>query len=291
MPEESVLAQLSIDSVKVEKLVREFLTAQSLTILPQNSFGDAVSQFVDKDDRHAMEAFVVDNLSRQVKHLISMEQLQPDASPDELANQIELYRSNLEQLFAEGHYKNARQRKIKPKPAHWDSDLDGPWADDPGAILISDNDAEEDEDEEGVGSVPPRAAPKRGRGAKTMGTTRASAAPTRPTKAAAKTPAAKGGRGKKKVVEEESEEEEDDVVMHIDDDVDEDEEEFPPRKPTRTTRAAPARAASPAKKTTARASTSKPSARQTQLNFSQSQRAAPEANGRAKVTHELVSLA
>lgn len=42
LPEESVMAQMSIDTVKVEKLVQEFLNAQSLTILPQNSFGDAV---------------------------------------------------------------------------------------------------------------------------------------------------------------------------------------------------------------------------------------------------------
>ena len=49
LPDQSILEQLSLDSVKVERLVKEFLTAQSLTILPQNSFGDAVTQFVDKD--------------------------------------------------------------------------------------------------------------------------------------------------------------------------------------------------------------------------------------------------
>ncbi|KAK5276371.1 meiotic recombination, partial [Cryomyces antarcticus] len=70
LPEESIMAQLSLDSVKVEKFVREFLTAQSLTILPQNSFGDAVSQYVDKDDKHAMEMFVNDSLSVQIKHLM-----------------------------------------------------------------------------------------------------------------------------------------------------------------------------------------------------------------------------
>ena len=64
-PDDQVLADLSIDSIKVDKLVKEFLTAQTLTILPQNSFGDAVSQFVDKDDKHAMEIFVKQSLTTQ----------------------------------------------------------------------------------------------------------------------------------------------------------------------------------------------------------------------------------
>ncbi|BAE59013.1 unnamed protein product [Aspergillus oryzae RIB40] len=52
----TAVSQLStLDTVKVEQLVREFLSAQSLSILPQNSFGDAVAQFIDKDDKHAME--------------------------------------------------------------------------------------------------------------------------------------------------------------------------------------------------------------------------------------------
>jgi double-strand break repair protein MRE11 len=54
IPGEAVLASLTADNVKVEKLVQEFLTAQSLKILPKAPFGDAVTQFVDKDDKHAM---------------------------------------------------------------------------------------------------------------------------------------------------------------------------------------------------------------------------------------------
>ena len=95
------MAQLSIDNVKVEKFVREFLTAQSLTILPQNSFGDAVSQFVDKDDKHAMEVFVNESLANQIKHLMEVDQ--PDE--EELQQAISQYRSKLEELFAAGHLK------------------------------------------------------------------------------------------------------------------------------------------------------------------------------------------
>jgi double-strand break repair protein MRE11 len=102
MPEESVIAQMSIDNVKVEKLVREFLTAQSLTILPQNSFGDAVSQYVDKDDKHAMETFVNQSLENQFKHLMVI-----DRDDDELQDAMDEYRAKLEEMFAAGHLKMA----------------------------------------------------------------------------------------------------------------------------------------------------------------------------------------
>ena len=98
LPDPQVLAQLALENVRVEKLVREFLAAQSLTILPQNSFGDAVSQFVDKDDKHAMEMFVNESLANQIKHLLAMDQ----RNEDELQTAMEQYRSKLEELFAAG---------------------------------------------------------------------------------------------------------------------------------------------------------------------------------------------
>lgn len=101
MPDQRVLAQLALDTVKVEKLVREFLTAQSLTILPQNSFGDAVSQFVDKDDKHAMEMFVNESLSNQIKHLLEIDR----HDEEEIQTAMEEYRSKLEELFAAGRLK------------------------------------------------------------------------------------------------------------------------------------------------------------------------------------------
>jgi len=71
MPDEAVLAaQNAMETIKVEKLVHDFLTAQSLKILPQEPFGDAVYQFVDKQDKHAMENFVDENLAVQVKQLL-----------------------------------------------------------------------------------------------------------------------------------------------------------------------------------------------------------------------------
>lgn len=45
----------SIDRIRVEKLVQGFLESQTLNVLPQNGLGDAIGQFVEKDDKHAVE--------------------------------------------------------------------------------------------------------------------------------------------------------------------------------------------------------------------------------------------
>ena len=252
LPEESVLAQLSIDSVKVEKLVREFLTAQSLTILPQNSFGDAVSQFVDKDDKHAMEMFVTESLSNQIKHLMKLDQ----NDDEDIANAMDEHKSTLEEYFAAGYLKKARKAKLKPKPDNWDSDMDGEWGDQPGAIVLSDIEVGVD-DVEVASLAPTKSAPK-GRGKVTATKTAVSK----------KAPPAKGGRGKEKVVEEESEEENNDVMM-VDPEEDEDELFVKPAPVPRGGKkeARGAKSTSPIKRTPAR--TAAAAARQTKLNFSQ----------------------
>ena len=258
------MAEITLSTVGVDKLVKEFLTAQSLTILPQNSFGDAVSQFVNKDDKHAMEQFVNESLNNQLKHL--MEANEVDES--EIANEMEQYRSKLEDLFASGQLKKTRKSKTKPKPVTWNSEEDGPWNDQPGALIRSDNEAEKDDDD--LGSIPTRKPAARGR-AKAAGTNRQTAAK----KKVASAP--KSTRGKRKVVEEEEEEDEDgDAIMISDDDEESAEDLFvkplkkaPAKKAAPATKA-PARAKSPVKKTPAPAQTRAPAAsKQTTLSFSQ----------------------
>lgn len=263
MPDEKTMAEITLSTIGVDKLVKEFLTAQSLTILPQNSFGDAVSQFVNKDDKHAMEQFVNESLKNQLKHL--MEANEVDES--EIADEMEQYRSQLEDLFASGQLKKTRKSKTKPKPVTWDSEEDGHWNDQPGALIRSDNEAEKHDND--LGSIPTRKPAARGQ-AKATGTTRQTAA----TKKMA--PAAKGTRGKKKIFEEEEEEDEDgDAIMISDDDEESAEDLFV--KPTKKAPAkkaapakAPARAKSPVKKTPASTRTRAPAAtKQSTLNFSQ----------------------
>lgn len=269
MPEESIMEQLSIDTVKVEKLVREFLTAQKLSFLPQTLFGDAVSQYVDKDDKHAMEQFIESNLKDGVKQIIK----EGEEGNEDIEGIMAKRKTHLEELFEAGHIKRS-STKLRPKPDHWDSDLDGHWADNAASIVRSGGEEEdEDEDEDGTPAPKPAA---RGRG-KAAASTRGGK-----TTAASKAAAAKKtapARGKKKAVEAEEEESEEDVVM-LDDDEDEEEEDVATRrggkaasKPASKT-ASKAQAKPAAKKAPARATTASRSAagRRTQLNFgSQSQ--------------------
>lgn len=250
LPEASMLASLSIDSVKVDQLVREFLAAQSLTILPQNSFGDAVSQFIDKDDKHAMEDFLKDNLKKQVKELMQMEELDEANIHDAMEGQ----KSHLEELFASGHRSMRKNTKRKPRPEGWDSDLNGPWDDQPAAIDRSDI---EDEDED-VSDEPTAKPTAKGRG---------QAAPKKAVAPAKKTAPAKNSRSKKKVVESEEEEEED-VVM-LDSESDESQLFVKPEPSTRgNKKAAPGKAPAP-KRAPARAAAATKAGKQSQLNFSQ----------------------
>ena len=288
LPEESVMAQLAMDSIKVEKLVREFLMAQSLTILPQNSFGDAVSQYVDKDDKHAMELFVNESLGNQFKHLMDADQIEDE----DILNAMDQCKSKLEELFAAGHLKRSRKLKLKPKPDTWDSDLDGEWGDQPGALIHSEGEDDDDDDDDAEDDDPASVAPARGRG-------KAAAVKKAPAKKApAKKPAA---RGRKTVVHDDDEDEDEDVVMN-DAENDDDEELFvrdeTPKSTRGRTKAAPAKKApakapakrapaatkkAPARAAAAAAAAAVASTKQSQLAFSQVSRTGTQAKGKAPV--------
>ncbi|KAG6009450.1 Double-strand break repair protein mus-23 [Claviceps maximensis] len=288
LPDEVLEALEDGDTVKVESLVQDFLGAQSLKVLPQGPFGDAVNQFVSKDDKHAMELFVSEHLTGQVKQLLDLE-----SDDEDLNSAMEIYRTRVEQQMTGGPGRTGltgsagvgaeRKRVLKPKPDTWDSDFDGEWENEPGAWTYEDTGhghqsglttrqelgrsarrqvAASDSDDNAVPNTKKRLAAKRG--AKT------SAAKTSDKKATARKTPAKG-RGRK-AVEEPSEDEE----QEEDDDVDvvmESDEEPPPRRPSKATtakgrrpavaKAAPTTAKKPA---AGRAGTK---AKQTTLNFSQ----------------------
>lgn len=253
MPDAEILDAMTADNIKVGKLVHDFLTAQSLKILPQAPFGDAITDFVDKGDKHAVETFVTESLSVQVRDLLSREDDEEDLDPA-----IERFRTQQEKLFAKGLLKLSKKKGIlKPKPTNWDSDCDGPWPDSAMAYEFVSADEEE---------ATPAPAARRGKkaaamldddddAASVMSTTTkkpaakkapAKRAPAKP-KAAAKpkAPAKAPARGRKQAAEP-SDDEDDDVVML---------DSPPPVK------AQPKRAAA----VTSQART------QTKLNFSQSQ--------------------
>lgn len=252
MPEESTFASLDIDSVKVDKLVQEFLAAQKLTILPQSAFSDAVNQFIDKDDKHAMGDFVKENLSKLVEDLMKVDKL----DENNIHDAMEVSKSHLEELFASGYRSMRQKAKRKPRPDGWDSDFNGAWEDQPAAVARSDIE-DDDEDELDEPAAKPTA---KGRG---------KAAPKKAAAPVKKAAPAKSSRGKKKIVESEEEEEEEDVVM-LDTDEDESELFVKPEPPTRgSKKAAPVKAPAPKRAPARAAATTSKASKQSQLSFSQ----------------------
>ncbi|KAF7586676.1 meiotic recombination [Aspergillus hancockii] len=233
--DEAAISHLStLDTVKVEQLVRDFLSAQSLSILPQNSFGDAVAQFIDKDDKHAMEMFVNESLESQIKHLMSLDRDHDEMDDEEAAQSslqqaMEKYRTQMEDMFSQGIKKRSQGKKrFKPKPDGWDTELDGIWEDQPGALIHSDKEVDPNEEEAGEDGTKPITAKttsmrgrSRGRGGKAATTTTARKG-TKTTPPTAKRAApAKTTRGRRRQAVSDEDDEEDDVVILDDDDDDE----------------------------------------------------------------------
>lgn len=222
------------ETVKVSKLVSEFLNAQSLTILPQNYFGDAVTQYIEKDDKHAMDLFIDESLGKQIQHLVGLGQGEDDDDDEDgiidMIEEFKTHKASMEAAFANGELKMRAggKRKYKPKPDNWDTDEDGEWEDQAAALIRSENERDSDDDiSVSDGTPKPTSTRGRGRGRggrgaaasiRARGTTRKT---TTSKAAVTKTPAAKG-KGKSKKVIEESEEEDNDVIMLDDDDEEED---------------------------------------------------------------------
>lgn len=264
---------MGMDTVEVKRLVDEYLEAQSLKILPQAPFGDAVREFVQKDDKHAMERFIQQSLSSQVKNMLSL-----DGDEEDLDSAMEKYKSQLEKRFKAGELKSSiRRKETQPKPDNWDSDLEGHWEDQPGVVQWEPESVEQlqapakvgrgrkttspdDEDQE-MEDVEEEPVPKprgRGKAAVKAAPAKAPAKATAkaPPKPAAKKPPAKG-RGRKAAVFEEDD---------SDDDIAIDPKDASPEPPARraaATRSQPARS----QPSRTAASASKP--KQSKLNFSQ----------------------
>ena len=218
---EAATSNLSaLDTVKVEQLVKEFLASQSLSILPQNSFGDAVAQFIDKDDKHAMEMFVNESLEGQVKHLMSLDRDADDMDDEEraqssLVTAMEKYRTQMETMFSKGARKRTTvgKKRFKPKPDNWDSEFDGSWEDQPGALIHSDNEggdpAKEEASEDGSAPARRRATTTttRGRG-RGRGAARGAAASSRTTVTKGST-----AKGRKKQIISDESASDNDVIM------------------------------------------------------------------------------
>lgn len=52
--------------------MREFLSAQTLSVLEENGLGEAIESYVDKDDKRALQDFIEDTLKEHVEVRLSL---------------------------------------------------------------------------------------------------------------------------------------------------------------------------------------------------------------------------
>lgn len=233
--------------------------------------------------------FVMESLARQVKDLLDMDD---EKVAEGLDAHIEEFRKAMEEKFMSG---KPAQRKIRlrEKPDGWDSDLDGHWTAQPGAVEEVPSSPEpsaggrgrtkptsgvtfSDDNNEPFGEEPSIAkAPSKGAATASARVTRKTAparkAPEPAKKRAAPKKAAARGRKKANPFQDSDDEDEQEDVIMEDDDA-EHPARSPPRKSTRETRS---RAA--------------PKTRQTTLNFSQSQRAAKPSQKAIEISDDEIS--
>lgn len=279
--------------------MREFLQNSNLKVLPQNQFEDAVIHFIEKGGKEAVDEFVEQTLAKSLNYLVKLEDTKLDKDM-ELA--IEQCKDALEKRWAKSNGKWVPKKRLKPRPEDYDSDMEGRW-DDPSKLerwedigqpegtkrSSGQKDVDMDDDnlfvsdasmEDAFGAAvteqPTKPAPKRGAAAKTGrgGAAKKAAAP--------KKVAATRARPKKREVfladSDEEEEEEQANVISEDDFVDEDEEE-PPAPPPKSRASRTTKAPAATRATASRATRAAPSkAKQTTLNFSQSQPQRPSSS-------------
>lgn len=240
MPDANILAALNNDNIKVGKLVHEYLAAQSLKIIPQAPFGDAITDYVEEKDKFGMDTFVSETLRTQVEQMLKMvEDEDVDLEPF-----MEDIRARQEAAWAAGHRRQSQKNGgLNPKPADWNDEF-GLWEDQPGAYEEEEKNGDEEDHDQDDDAASFISATKKKTAARRAPAKKAAAKPKAPTKArtTAKAPTKAPSRGRKKVAEP-SDDEDDDVIIL-------DESPAPKAQPTR---AAAARG------------------RQTQLNFTQSQ--------------------
>ncbi|KAK9465749.1 Mre11 DNA-binding presumed domain-containing protein [Lipomyces arxii] len=77
---------VELDQLKVQSLVENYLKNKTLNVVPAAGLIDAVGQFVDKDDKQAIRAFVDDSLGRQLKRLLALGDVDDDTIENAVTN-------------------------------------------------------------------------------------------------------------------------------------------------------------------------------------------------------------
>lgn len=202
------LSDVGLNGLRVSALVKQFLSKQTLQCLPENELGEAVTQFVEKDDKDAVKDFVTDHLQSQVNIMTKNK-----TTENNLNEAIEKTKVEIAEQFA-NRQELLRQKRAQKEAARV-SDFD---SDDEGTSRRS---------ESPVRTRKPAAAPRR-----------KPASPVSKKKAPAK-------KRRKPISEEEEEQEEEEVEDAILSELEDEVEKPAPKTRTRaaraSTRAAPTR--------------------------------------------------
>lgn len=106
------------EKIKVETLVRQYLEAQTLSVLHENELGSAVNSYVEKDDRHAINTFIEKTLDKQRKNIQQQQADEQKEKGEDTDQEIEdNMRNTKEQLKSAWEEKNAKNGKGKKKGA------------------------------------------------------------------------------------------------------------------------------------------------------------------------------
>ncbi|TFK75611.1 DNA repair exonuclease [Pluteus cervinus] len=268
--------------VQMGSLVKEYLQAQELQLLPENGMSDAIQMFVEKDDIHAIDSHVTSSLNELISGVQAEEEFNEDELDEIVAKAKDDHEKEYAEMVKQGKAAKASKKKGKEKATAGAESDDSMLMDVDGGGGGSDYEIDDDE------PAPP---PKK-RATTTRTTTKATTTKKAPAKAPAKkaTTTTGRGRGKKAAIPVDSDSGE--AFEEVPDDDEEEDEEEVPKPVKRTNRAAILSQPAP-KKAPAKRKTPAPPAKQSQLTFTPattsrpSRAAASKAKGRMVVRHKL----
>lgn len=121
--QENSTANLTLDNLRVQALVEEYLRTQQLEVLQETGLGEAISNFVDKDDKLAVKEFVDAALEAQTKNLLGLQlddELPQSEKPAAAAPKGR--KAAPKSQAAKGRAKTTRGRAVKSNPVVVSSD-------------------------------------------------------------------------------------------------------------------------------------------------------------------------
>ncbi|EPX74966.1 Rad32 nuclease [Schizosaccharomyces octosporus yFS286] len=149
---DNVGEDIKINALRVESLVNEYLKKNQLECLPGNVLGEAVINFVEKDDKDAIKECVEDHLSKQINLLVKKR-----VTEENLEEEIKTLVNNIPQLSTT----KRKEYDSMPTPASTSFRVTSPDSDfDDDRPLLSANRLDENEEKDDFQSLTQAEPPK-----------------------------------------------------------------------------------------------------------------------------------